>query len=76
MKNDNKTSLEKSHSKSSNAKLTLLCFLATVFSSATFVGFAMLNGVLNKMGYIYLGVAVGSLIISILCILGLSKFTR
>lgn len=76
MKNDNRTSLEKSHSKSSNAKLTLLCFLATIFSSSTFACFALFNGTLDKMGYIYLGAALGSLIISILCVLGLSKFTR
>ncbi|MCQ2742945.1 MAG: hypothetical protein MJ239_06635 [Bacilli bacterium] len=71
-----KTSLEKSHSKSSNAKLTFLCFLASIFSSSFVAGLAIFNGTFDTRGYIALGVSAASLLLSLLFIRALKNFTR
>ena len=39
-----KTSLQKSHSKASNFKLTLICFLTILFFGALWCGLALLKG--------------------------------
>lgn len=71
-----KTSLEKSHSKSSNAKLTFLCFLSSVFSSLFVAGLAVFNGAFDTKGYIALGVSAVSFLLSIIFIRALKNFTR
>ena len=45
---NNKTSLEKSHSKWSNAKLTMLCLLSNIAVSAVWVVLALKNVFLNN----------------------------
>ena len=67
-----KTSLEKSHSKASNFKLTMMCLLAAISFSLIFVGLAILNK--YKTFGIILAVAGGILII--LSYLMISRFTR
>ena len=71
-----KTSLEKSHSKASNAKLTLLCFVSSIFASLTVAFISLFDMQMNTAGYFFLGGAIASLLISILCVMGLNKFTR
>ena len=74
---DNRTSLEKSHSKSSNAKLTLLCLAASLFSSVMIACLAFLDSFeLNTKFYIIAGTFVVTFLLSVLCINGLKKFTR
>jgi len=66
-------SLEKSHSKVSNFKLTLICFLLTLSISAVWVGVSLLLNVDKVFGGIVLGAgAVGTFIFMYL----ISKFTR
>ncbi len=66
-------SLEKSHSKVSNFKLTLICFLLTLSISAVWVGVSLLLNVDKVVGGIVLGAgAVGTLLFMYL----ISKFTR
>jgi len=66
-------SLEKSHSKVSNFKLTLICFLLTLSISAVWVGVSLLLNVDKVFGSIVLGAgAVGTFIFMYL----ISKFTR
>lgn len=72
----NKTSLAKSHSKASNAKLTFICFLAAVFFAALWIGLGLVVKEIEALmiiGYICLGVgAVGCILTFFL----ISKFTR
>lgn len=70
----NKTSLEKSHSKSSNAKLTLICFLASLFVFLLWVGIALIGKEPYKLYGIIL--TIGSGVLTLLMILLLNKFSR
>jgi uncharacterized membrane protein YfhO len=70
-----KSSLQKSHSKASNFKLTLLCLLTALVSTCVWAGGALIV-FKPDMFYIGLIIAVVSLILSILCINLLGKFTR
>ncbi len=66
-------SLEKSHSKVSNFKLTMICFLLTLSISAVWVGLSLLLNVNTVFGSIVLGAGgVGTLLFMYL----ISKFTR
>jgi len=68
-------SLKKSHSKSSNAKLTLLCLLATVAlaGAVVFIGSMIANFLDPTIAYIGGGVCVG---VTVLCLLLFSSFKR
>lgn len=73
MKNENKTSLEKSHSVWSNTKLTFLCIL-TIIAVTVLWGTLALFTVLPKIVcYILLGCSAG---LSVLCLLLFNKFKR
>ena len=77
MANNNKTSLEKSHSAWSNTKLTTLCVLTVIFVSA----FWLSLGLYNKLAaLINTAVAIITIAVffalSFLCLLGLRKFSR
>lgn len=67
-----KTSLEKSHSKASNAKLTLICFLTVLFFGILWAGLVLLKQ--EKTFGIILTCAGG--IGTILCYLLLNAFSR
>ena len=67
-----KSSLEKSHSKASNFKLTLICMLAAISFNAIFGGLALIN--INKI--IGIIVAISGGILFIFSYLLISKFTR
>lgn len=71
-----KTSLEKSHSKASNAKLTFLCMLASIFTSGVFACLALFKGNFDNFGIIICCIGGGCLLLSIICLLALRKFTR
>ena len=68
-----KTSLQKSHSKASNFKLTLICFLTILFFGAVWCGLALLKGDLKTFGLI-LTIAGGAG--TVLCYLLLNAFSR
>ena len=70
------TSLAKSHSKSSNAKLTFICFLLSLGVSAIWIGLLLLFGFkdINKAISITT-IAVGG-VLSVFSFLLVSKFTR
>lgn len=77
MANNNKTSLEKSHSAWSNTKLTTLCVLTVIFVSA----FWLCLGLYNKLAsLVNTAVAIISVVatfaLSFLCMLGLRRFSR
>ena len=61
------TSLQKSHSKASNAKLTLLCLLTAIVSTSLWAGVAIIIFVESLL---ILGIAISaiSLILTFLCI--------
>ena len=67
-----KTSLERSHSKASNFKLTLMCLLASIAFSLIFIGLAILNKY-QTFGIIL--TAVGA-VLTILSYFMISRFTR
>lgn len=67
-----KTSLEKSHSKASNAKLTLICFLTILFFGILWAGLVLLKQ--EKTFGIILTCAGG--IGTVLCYLLLNAFSR
>lgn len=69
------TSLQKSHSKSSNAKLTLLCLLTAIASTGIWAGIAIIILLAN---YLVLGicVAAASAVVTFLLIQLLGKFAR
>ena len=67
-----KTSLEKSHSKASNAKLTLICFLTILFFGILWVGLVLLKE--SKTFGIILTCAGG--VGTILCFMLLNAFSR
>lgn len=66
------TSLQKSHSKASNAKLTFICILAAICFTALWVGIVLLNK--------YLTIGLITTISSAVLLLGsfilISKFSR
>ncbi len=68
------TSLQKSHSKASNFKLTMICLMLTISISAAWIGLSLLLNMDNKtLGSIILGAGgVGTLLFMFL----ISKFTR
>ena len=67
-----KTSLEKSHSKASNAKLTLICFLTILFFGILWVGLVLLKE--SKTFGIILTCAGG--VGTVLCFMLLNAFSR
>ena len=67
-----KTSLEKSHSKASNAKLTLICFLTILFFALLWVGLVLIK--VNKTFGIILTCAGGAG--TVLCFMLLNAFSR
>ena len=70
-----KSSLQKSHSKASNAKLTLLCLLTAIASTGIWVGIAI---IILLEAYLTLGiiVAAASAVVTFICIQLLGKFAR
>ena len=68
-----KTALEKSHSKSSNAKLTLLCLLAAVAFAALFASLMLIPKLPTYLSIILIA---ASAIILVLCVLLLKAFKR
>lgn len=68
-----KTSLEKSHSKASNAKLTLLGILTTIFVNGLWLSFVL--AALQKL-LIFIIVWALCLIGTVVCINLFRKFTR
>ena len=69
-----KTSLEKSHSKASNAKLTFICFIAALAVSMLWVGIALFG----SEAYRIFGIILASLgaVLTLLSLFLISKFTR
>ncbi|MBQ9520257.1 MAG: hypothetical protein IJR67_02145 [Acholeplasmatales bacterium] len=69
------TSLQKSHSKASNFKLTLICLLTALFNALLWTGVAMIfiPMVPSVVAYITLGVGVAG---SVLFFLLIGKFSR
>ena len=67
-----KTSLEKSHSKASNAKLTLICFLTILFFGVLWAGLVLLKE--SKTFGIILTCAGG--VGTVLCFMLLNAFSR
>ena len=70
-----KSSLQKSHSKASNAKLTLLCLLTAIASTGIWVGVAI---IILLTDFLTLGiiVAAASAVVTFLLIQILGKFAR
>ena len=68
-----KTSLEKSHSKASNFKLTLICFLTILFFALLWVGLSMLKGDLKTFGIIATCAGGAG---TLLCLVLLNAFSR
>ncbi|MBQ4357356.1 MAG: hypothetical protein II788_05130 [Acholeplasmatales bacterium] len=69
-----KTSLEKSHSKASNAKLTFICFIAALAVSMLWVGIALFGSEAYRIFGIILA-SVGA-VLTLLSLFLISKFTR
>lgn len=69
-----KTSLEKSHSKASNAKLTLICFIAALAVSCLWVGIALIG----YEKYIIFGIilAASGALVTVFSLFLINKFTR
>ena len=70
-----KTSLQKSHSKVSNFKLTILCLLTALFSSAIWAGVAIIL-LIDSMVTLGIIISSVSLVLTILFIQLLGKFAR
>ncbi|MCR5307650.1 MAG: hypothetical protein K6E24_01460 [bacterium] len=68
-----KTSLEKSHSKASNFKLTFICFLTILFFGILWCGIVLLKGDQKTFGLV-LTIAGGAG--TVLCYLMLNAFSR
>ena len=68
-----KTSLEKSHSKASNFKLTMICFILAIGISAIWAGLALVD-----TDYQTLGIIVASVggVIALLFFILIGKFAR
>lgn len=69
-----KTSLEKSHSKASNAKLTFFCLLASIAVSALWVGIAGIGTEAYRIFGIILA-SVGA-VLTLCSLFLIGKFTR
>lgn len=69
-----KTSLEKSHSKASNAKLTFMCLIASISVSALWVGVMLIGYEVYKIFGIVL--AIVGFVLTVISILFINKFTR
>lgn len=67
-----KTSLERSHSKSSNFKLTLICFFLSLAVIVLWIGIALIKSY-KPMGSIL--IAVGA-VFTLINLFFVSKFTR
>ena len=68
------SSLEKSHSKSSNFKLTMICFMLTIAVSCVWVGLSLVLNLDNKViGSILLG---GGGVLTLLFLFLVGRFTR
>ncbi len=74
MKNE-KTSIEKSHSKSSNASLTLLCLFTLISFCAIWVGLAFLKVSWFPVQAAWV-ISIAGLVLTILGIFGFSSFKR
>ena len=72
MANNNKTSLEKSHSAWSNTKLTALC----VFTILVVTLFWVSLGLKSFLDKLFLPCVIGFGILSVLCLLMFNKFKR
>lgn len=71
--NNSSDSLERSHSKSSNAKLTLLCFGAILALSASIITVALYFKLATLT---LLFISIGTVVLFALFCLGFSHFTR
>lgn len=67
-----KTSLERSHSKASNFKLTLMCLLAAIFFNGIFAGLVLIN--FNQIIGIIVAIACG--VLSLISYFSITRFTR
>lgn len=67
-----KTSLQKSHSKASNFKLTFICFIAAFAISTLWIGISVVKAI-PTLGYVLIPVSAVTTILSLFLI---SKFTR
>ena len=72
--NNSSESLERSHSKVSNAKLTLLCFGAILALSLAVISIALFFKYSDNL--IFLFASIGSTLLFLLFCLGFSHFTR
>ena len=68
-----KTSLEKSHSKASNFKLTLICFLTILFFAVLWGGLTLLKGSHQTIGIIATCAGGAG---TLLCLVLLNAFSR
>lgn len=75
MENNEKESLKRSHSKVSNAKLTLLCFITIIAFTLLWIGisFIFIDKIPNTLAYIVTGL---SGVITILGLIGFNLFKR
>ena len=75
MNRNEQESLKRSHSKSSNAKLTLLCLLSTIAlaGAVVFIGALIANYIDKTVAFIGAGACVG---VVVLCLLLFSSFKR
>ena len=71
-----KSSLEKSHSKLSNSKLTLICFMLSLGVSIVWLGVLLLLGFQNIEKAISIATIVVGGVLSVFSVLLVSKFTR
>ena len=70
-----KTSLEKSHSAASNAKLTMICLLLAIFVGLSFTGLGLLFSSLVEQIIAIITLAIGG-VGTVLCLLLLTSFKR
>ena len=78
MDKNEKTSLERSHSKSSNAKLTSLCIFTSIIFTLIWVVLALGNTLLAELlsqTIVYI-IAGGLAVIFVFCLMLFNKFTR
>ncbi len=75
MANHEKTAIEKSHSKSSNAKLTLLCIVTILAFSALWVGLAFLQHPTFPLPIAWIITIAGG-VVTVLGLLGFNVFKR
>ena len=70
-----KTSLEKSHSKSSNFKLTMIAFLGALGMAAVWIGVALVVNGVNFLGG-GLPMLIGGAVALVVSIFLIGRFTR